>query len=198
MADWVGKGKAVFTTLGASSHSVEEREENDYYATEPKATELLCELEKFHHTILEPACGEGHIAKELIKQGYTVISSDLVDRGYGMGGCNFLGRYEIEALDVDVITNPPYSKAAEFVYKSLELIKPGRRVAMFLKLTFCEGKERKKLFKDHPPKVIYVSSSRLTCAKNGEFSATDSSAACYAWFIWEKGFKGDTIIKWFN
>lgn len=23
-----------------------------------------------------------------------------------------------------------------------------------------------------------------------------SSAMCFAWFVWEKGYKGDPIIKW--
>ena len=30
---------------------------------------------------------------------------------------------------------------------------------------------------------------------NGEFDL-GSSAVCYAWFVWEKGFKGETIIRW--
>ena len=42
---------------------------------------------------------------------------------------------------------------------------------------------------------------------NGEFTQfnektgkmeTPSSAAAYAWFVWEKGYMGDTIVKWFN
>lgn len=33
---------------------------------------------------------------------------------------------------------------------------------------------------------------------NGNFKAFGSSAAAYAWFIWEKGYKGETILKWFN
>jgi len=40
-------------------------EPNDYYATEPKAVELLLEQEKFLPKIWEPACGEGHISKVL-------------------------------------------------------------------------------------------------------------------------------------
>jgi len=24
------------------------------------------------------------------------------------------------------------------------------------------------------------------------------SAVAYAWFVWQKGYKGDTVIKWFN
>jgi hypothetical protein len=69
---------------------------------------------------------------------------------------------------------------------------------MFLKITFLEGKKRKALFRSCPPLRVWVSSSRLKCAPNGDFNATVGSAACYAWFIWEKGYKGETIIKWFN
>ena len=72
---------------------------------------------------------------------------------------------------------------------------------MFLKVTFLEGKERKNLFLAFPPKVIYVSSSRILCAKNGDFQKMKDgggSAVAYAWYVWEKGYKGETIIKWIN
>lgn len=71
---------------------------------------------------------------------------------------------------------------------------------MFLRIQFLETKDRKYLFKHFPPKIIYVSSSRILCAMNGKFEdySKNGSAACYCWFIWEKGFVGDTIIKWFN
>jgi hypothetical protein len=55
--DWNGNKKSVFTSLGASSHAQEERETHDYYATEPKALELLLELETFSNNIWECACG---------------------------------------------------------------------------------------------------------------------------------------------
>ena len=41
-ADWTGNGNSIYKTLGASNHTENEREANDYYATEPKAAELLC------------------------------------------------------------------------------------------------------------------------------------------------------------
>ena len=91
--------------------------------------------------------------------------------------------------------------ATQFVKHSLDLAQDGVKVAMFLKIQFLEGKERKKLFTEYPPKTIYVSSSRLLCAKNGEFEkmkAGGGSAVAYAWYVWEKGYKGDTIIKWIN
>ena len=35
--------KGDFKTLGASAHSKEQREENDFYATDPKALEIFLE-----------------------------------------------------------------------------------------------------------------------------------------------------------
>lgn len=47
MKDWKGNHKTTFTTLGASNHSNHEREKHDYYATDPIAADLICEVEKF-------------------------------------------------------------------------------------------------------------------------------------------------------
>lgn len=100
--------------------------------------------------------------------------------------------------DGDIITNPPYKYGEKFVERALELVSDGRKVAMFLKLQFLEGKARKELFQKYPPKTVYVSSSRLICAKNGEFDKFSSSAVAYCWYVWIKGYRGDTTIKWFN
>lgn len=195
--DWVGGAAAVFKTLGASNHTDRDRQHEDYYATEPNATEWLCKLESFNgHRILEPSCGEGHISNVLKAHGYDVVSRDIIDRGYG-DVADFLSIDNME-WDGDIITNPPYKFAKEFVEKALQVIPEGNKVAMFLKLTFLEGKARRELFRVAPPIRVWVSSSRLKCAMNGDFDAFGSSAAAYAWFIWEKGYKGDTIIKWFN
>lgn len=197
--DWTGNKSSIYKTLGASNHTDKIRETNDYYATEPAAAEWLCKLENLSETIWECAAGEGHLSEVFVEKGHTVLSTDLIDRGYGTGGVDFLECNNI--FDGDIITNPPYKYAKEFVYKALELVPDGRKVCMFLKLQFMEGKARKLLFEKYPPKTIYVSSSRLLCAKNADFNgmrAGGGSAVAYAWYVWEKGFNGDTIVKWFN
>lgn len=196
MSDWTGNAKSIYTTLGASNHTDSEREENDFYATDPKALELLCEMESFSPRIWECACGVGHLSEVLIHKGCDVKSTDLIDRGYGEGGVDFLKCNEI--FDGDIITNPPYKYAKEFVEHALDLVPNGHKVAMFLKFTFAEGKARKQLFLAQPPKTVYVSSSRLICAKNGDFDSISSSAVAYAWYVWEKGYTGETVLKWFN
>jgi hypothetical protein len=189
--DWVGNASVRNCNI---RHA--DAEQHDYYATEPKAVELLLEQEKFGVTIWEPACGEGHISKVLEKYGHQVISTDLIDRGYGMGDRNFLESNFDSKLKCDIITNPPYKYAKEFVEHALDLVEPGRKVAMFLKLTFLEGQGRRDLFRNNPPRTVYVCSGRLQCGKNGDFSGT--SMVAYAWYVWEKGYTGSPIIKWIN
>ena len=199
MNDWIGNNKSIYVCNGASNHSQEERQMNDYYATEPKALELLLEKETFNPEIWECACGEGHLSKVLLDRGYTVVSTDLIDRGYGTGGVDFL---KVNAVfDGDIITNPPYKYAQQFVKHALDIVRDGNRVAMFLKLTFLESQSRRQLFEKYPPKIIYVSSSRLQCAKNGDFikyGKGTGTAVAYGWFIWEKGYTGEPQVRWFN
>lgn len=199
--DWTGNTNSIFATHGASNHVIANRADNDYYATEPKATELLLKEEQFTPIVWECAVGGGHIAEVLKSHGYKVFCSDIIDRGYpDTIVFDFLHNQIIENhMDMDIITNPPYKYSQEFVEKALQYISDKHKIAMFLKLTFLEGKKRKKLFKNNPPARIYVSSSRLNCVKNGDFStAIPSSAVAYAWFVWEKGFKGKPTISWIN
>lgn len=196
--DWTGNSRSAHAILGARNYAQNERESNDYYATEPKAARLLMEVEKFAPMIWECACGEGHLAKEFVKAGYQVYATDLIDRGYGYQQ-DFLSVAAPPCKGFDIITNPPYSKAQEFVEHALDILEDGCKVAMFLKIQFLEGKSRRELFRKYPPKTIYVSSLRLKCAMNGDFERyAKSNAICYAWYVWQKGYTGDTIIKWIN
>ena len=203
MKDWTGNKKSTFVTLGASNHSDGEREINDFYSTDPKALEIFLDALKrdgikLHYNIWKCACGMGHLSKVLKSKGYSVISSDLVDREYGTCGIDFL-TFDIDnnaVISYDILTNPPYKYAKEFVEHSLDIIADGYYCIMFLKIQFLEGKERRKLFNEYPPKYVYVNSARQTCYINGDMSKKMSSATCYCWFIWEKGFKGEPIIRW--
>ena len=151
---------------------------------------------ELHDTIIEPSCGMGHLSKVLENKGYQVYSYDLVDRGYGKTGIDFLKDYNLPIQNSDLLTNPPYKYAQEFVEHSLELMRDGCKCIMLLKIQFLEGQNRRKMFEKYPPKYVYVNSSRQTCYINGDMSKKMSSASCYCWFVWEKGFTGEHIIRW--
>lgn len=187
---------SVYINIGASNHSLGERQSEDYYATDPLAGELLLETLPELDNIWECACGEGHLAKVFNSAGKLAKATDLIDRGYGDVE-NFLLCSE-SYRNGDIVTNPPYIYAQQFVEHALSLVDTGRYVCMFLKVLFLEGKARKKLFNQYPPKTVYISSSRINCAKNGDFKSYTSSAIAYAWFVWLKGYQGKTIVEWIN
>jgi len=171
--------------LGASNHVEFEREENDYYATDPKAIDDLFRVEQFSDLIWECACGQGHLSERIKKYGKKVISTDLIDRNYGKGGIDFLKQEGI-VFNGDIITNPPYKYCSEFILKALELIQLSHKVAMFLKIQTLEGANRyRDIYSKYPPKTIYVFSRRIKCFMNG-IDDRKSSAIAYGWYVWEK------------
>jgi len=196
--DWTGNSVSYSKTLGASSHSDTEREVYDYYATEPKAVRLLLEIEQIKGKIWECACGEGYLSEEMKRLGYEVYSTDIIDRGYGDKIMDFLGIDNCLEVNMNIITNPPYRYANDFILKAISIMSNGNKLALFLPIRYLEGKARKETFRKFPPKTVHISSSRLACAMNGKFDEMKGSAVSYAWFVWEKGYKGETILKWFN
>jgi len=190
--DWKGNKTASITTSGFHNNSKHDRETNDFYATNPVALEKLLEREGFTN-VWEPACGTGHLSEVLKRRGIHGKSSDLIDRGYGevQDFLSYAGDW-----DGDIITNPPYSRATEFVYWALEIVKAGRKVAMIFPQRYLSSKERYKLFTENPPRFVYAFSGRVGCALNGDFTSYSSSAVDYLWIVWEKGYRGDTTLKW--
>lgn len=201
----------VYKLLGASNHCKDDREENDFYSTDPDCVRDLLKVETFSNTILEPCCGTGNISKVLEEAGYSVTSTDLIDRGYGRGGVDFFKEYPI--IDCDIVTNPPFGLATEFVDKCLHDMTPNHKLALFLKLQFLEGQDRfNKIYKLGHLKKIYIYSKRVACYKNDEMwqknddgsfkldrngnKIKTQSAVCYAWYIFDLSYNGKPEIDW--
>lgn len=181
---------------GAGSRS---RVKNDFYATPPEATIAILDEIELKGDILEPACGNGMIS-EVLKERYpdsNIVSTDLVDRGYGEGGVDFLKDDFGRKFD-NIITNPPFRYAKEFVERALKL--SNDKVIMFAKIQLLESKKRRDLFDKKPPKYVYVFSERINPWRNGEPLNEDgkpwSSTMCFAWYVWEKGYEGEPIARW--
>jgi hypothetical protein len=173
------------------------RVDNDYYATHPDSTKALLEKFEICYPALEPSCGEGHISK-LLDETKT-DSYDLVYRGYGKGGYDFLTTNFDKKYNT-VITNPPFKLFKEFVKKGLEV--SNEYVIMFGKLQALEGMDRATYFEQTPLKYVYVFKKRQQPLRNGseidELTGKKmaSSTMAFAWFIWDKDYEGEPIIRW--
>ena len=202
MKDWTGNRASTFMTLGASNHTDKEREKDDFYATDPGAIDALFGSPiglSIPGTVWECACGNGCLSERMEHYGRTVYSSDIVDRGYGET-TDFLECRDMPLGCECIITNPPYKYALEFVKHGIGLLPEGGLCIMFLKTTFLEGQRRwKELYSSTPPKWVLQFRKRVLCAKNARFEAMrkgGGSAVSYAWFVWEKGYTGRSMIDW--
>lgn len=166
------------------------RPDNDFYPTPPDGTLGLLKKEFFVGDIWECACGNGAMSRVLESEGYKVISTDLEPRGYGTKQ-DFLTTKTL--LAPNVVTNPPFKLAKEFVDHALEL--GCDTTAMLCKLAFLEGQDRGEWFPTTPLRSVYVFSKRLLMTRNGE-TPRGTGMIAFAWFVWERGYSGQPRIGW--
>jgi len=185
------------------------RHAGDFYRTPAWVVSALLESEPLHGPILEPACGDGAILKQLIEQG-TCGADDVlgveIDPGRARAAAsnrwgarvvcgNFLEGLDcwqhLEPRPCAVITNPPYRQAAEFVRRSLEVVQPGGRVCMLLRLNFL-GSSRKRLDVVGPGSGL---ARVIVLAKRPSFTGGGTDACEYAWMIWIRGHAGEARIS---
>ncbi len=177
-------GAADPAMLGASKH---QRRAGDFYATPDWVTEVLCRHQRFDQ-VWEPACGEGHMSRVLENHGAFVWSTDLYDRGYGQAhGVNFLEtllpRPDDTSMNMDIVTNPPYSLADEFVEHALKLARPrGRRVAMLLRNEWDCAASRSQLFTAEAGFSLKIVRTKRPRWIEG---TTGSPRHNYSWYLWD-------------
>ena len=164
------------------------RQENDYYPTPPECTYALLSKELEHlqgMKVWECAGGNGAISKVLEEEGLEVYSSDLVDRGYGDHGIDFLWTMKTDCQAI--ITNPPFNLAEQFITHALDDLKVDY-LAMLLKGQYWHAKKRAALFERHPPAVVYPMTWRPDFMKRG------SPTMDFQWSVW-RPHKGGTLYQ---
>ena len=188
----------------AGAKTKRDRVENDFYATPKSSTLALLSIEELIFPVWECACGQGHISK-VIESYYNVsiVSSDLIDRGYGITPVDFLKLSKDNLPESfkginTIITNPPFALFLYFIKKGLELT--NRKLILFGKIQALEGVERATFIQKSPLRYVYVFKKRQSPLRNG--SSVDengkewNSTMCFCWFVWDKEHTGEPIIRW--
>jgi len=163
----------------------------DFYPTPEWATFALIDNENFSSDVWEPACGDGAMAKVLLKNGFKVESSDLYNRDYGTPHIDFL---QTDKNVDNIITNPPFHSAEGFVQKGLKSTR--KKFALLLRLAFLESANRANtIFHKTPPSRVWVFSERITFYPKG-VKKSGSGTTAYAWYVWDKDHSGSTELAW--
>lgn len=189
----------------AGGNPIRGREEHDFYATAPEDTHnFINALERDGiflngKSINEPCAGAGHIVDVLNERfpDSKVIYSDLISRREDVQGDKDFLTSDYEQTDI-WLTNPPFKHAQEFVEKGLE--KATDKVIILAKLSFLEGIKRIEFYKNSPLKYVYVYTYRANTLRNGqelnEQGKPWATVLAFAWFVFEKGYEGEPIIRW--
>lgn len=191
----------VFTLLGSSNHYGERQEEDFYSTPEIAVKKLINKLEELQipiaDNIIEPSVGKGNILIPFLeKYGKKYLAYDIVDRGFPNTIVqDWMSVKELPPSSI-IVANFPYKFITDHTIHSLNLLRNGEYLISLAKIQFLETKKRyENLLKDNPPKYVMVFVERINCPKDGIDTGT-SSALCYCWYIWQKGFKGNPEIIW--
>lgn len=178
---------------GSKRHALSERG-HDLYQTPREAVLALLGVERVPCNVWEPACGPGAIASVLRERGHSVMATDLVDYAsphQDKAGIDFLKpctAVQFPRHDRAIVTNPPFKDAHLFVTRALEL---APYVAMLLRLAFLESEKRRDILDQSCLARVHVFRKRLPMMhREGWEGPKASSATAFAWFIWERTYKG--------
>lgn len=181
----------------------EDRAENDFYPTPPLATYILHKYIDLPRVIVEPCAGRGNISIELLRHGYDVRSYDLNE--YKDKLCSITVGQDVLTLEKTddaqaLVTNPPYHKdlprlIAEKGVAEYDL------TALFVRLTFLEGKKRKNLFTNNPPNDILFLSDRIkfdsSLIEPIKKEHQLGGMIAYCWVVWNKRARHqNTRLRW--
>jgi hypothetical protein len=170
----------------------------DFYPTPPEATRALLSVERFEGSVWEPACGNGAMSRELTAGGHFVVSTDLIDRGFGESRVDFL--QQTAPRGRHIVTNPPYGRglADSFIRRALQLTRPtGGHVAMLLNLSSLCHPLRHSKFIRTPPAAIYGFDELVFFPdgiRNEGILRTATERFC--WVVWKQGHHGRPSFWW--
>lgn len=178
--------------MSGASKPPKEQQKDRFYPTPPEGTRALLAVESFDGPIWECAAGAGDMARVLEAAGHEVVATDLVDRGYCRPRIDFL--LEPSLMAPNVVTNPPFTLAEQFVAHAIQL--GAAKVALLVRLHFLEGLDRARFYAQHPPRRVWVFPWRLCITPDEVKDDRGGGTIPYAWFVWERGFTGRPELGW--
>lgn len=167
-------------TMIASGTGETARQIQDFYPTPACAIRayLAAELQWLEgERVWEPACGDGAISRMMTAAGLDVLSTDLIDRGYGEGGRDFLAERHLHGCR-RIVTNPPFALAERFIRHALLTLNVPY-LALLLKATYWHAASRVALFEARPPSVIYPMTWRP------DFLGKGAPTMDAMWCVWD-------------
>lgn len=174
-----------------------EREGQDFYATPAWVTEALLSHVTFRGPIWEPCCGTGAMTRVLESHGHDVHSTDIMDRGFGTAGIDFLKCETVPAGCRSIVTNPPYGETGtqagqsrspnamrNFLRHALMLTESVQgQLALLVRLQWIAGQRVAEQMSAAPFASVIVLTHRIRWFDMGE--KTNHGQHHHAWVVFD-------------
>lgn len=180
-------GQRIQRSFGGGHH--ERRDPHDFWPTPMACTVALMRFLAEHEPwalqlareagIREPACGDGAMARVLEAMGFAVDASDLVDRGHGRVGEDFLTADHRPPRVL--ITNPPFGyqgRLAEAFIARARTVPRLSLAALLLPTAFWNARRRLAVFAAWKPAWF------LHLTWRPDFTGGGSGTMQLDWVVW--------------
>ena len=180
-----------------------DRDAADWYV-EPASNSLaLFNSLKLKGPVWDPACGFGRIVKSAQFNGLEAIGSDIIAR---TSDCKFEADFlEFESLGYEgynIISNPPFGVAEDFVLKSIDIVSEGGVCAFLLPLVWMAGFSTKRSWMPNSPLFKIMPISPRPSMPPGKVIVAGekpgNGTKDFGWFVWKKGFEGQPVVEFLN
>ena len=174
-----------------------DRQQNDFYPTPDWVTDALLDCVTLRGPVWEACCGDGAMARVIEARGVPVVSSDLVDRGYGRPGVDFLASRSFLDGARSMVTNPPYGDGGgsakgvnapgalhRFVRHAIDLTeRADGQLALLVRFQWMAGKRAAALISSGPLSRVVVLTRRIRWFELDE--RTTNGQHHHAWLFWD-------------
>jgi len=171
----------------------------EHFETPEWAAAEILKHEILTQTVIDPCTGTGILADAATKHGYCVFMFDVNKwNRHETALCDYLipnSLMNIHVMGNTVFMNPPFSKAEEFVKRSLAY--GARKVVCFQRFAWWESKKRREFWNEYPPNRIYICGDRASCWRHDipQDERGSGTPTAHAWFVWEQGHPSGTQLS---
>lgn len=184
-----------------------QRDTHDWYVEPHECSRALFQRESFEGLVWDPACGFGRIVRQANLLGMKALGTDIVKRGELCESViDFFSDdalyYARKHTNLNIVTNPPFGRAEDFVLRAIELLKPGQKLAAILPIVWLAGFSSKRSWLPKSPlKRVYPISPRPSMPPGRVILAGQkpgNGTKDYCWLVWEGGFNGHAEVDFLN
>lgn len=161
-----------------------ERRADDFYETPAWCVRAILPHLNIE-SVCDPCCGEGALL-DSVRDSWRVPTFGIeIDpkRALIASGRHFMracgDAFLLPWPDLQIITNPPYSLAQEFIERAARHV-PHRDRAFLLRLNFLGSQRRAQLHRDMPADIFVL-------PRRPSFTGKGTDATEYAWYVWGPG-----------